>query len=57
MFLYILALCSLVIDGKPLLEKRATQVSLINYTYTNGVLAGSINVSFSHIFLGDDIRC
>ncbi|KAH8144873.1 uncharacterized protein LAJ45_11143 [Morchella importuna] len=44
LFLYILALFSLVIDGKPLLEKRATQVSLISYTYTNGVLAGSINI-------------
>lgn len=28
------------------LEKRATQVSLIGYTYTNGVLAGTISVSF-----------
>jgi hypothetical protein len=27
------------------LEKRATQVSLINYTFSNNVLAGSINVS------------
>lgn len=28
------------------LEKRATQVSLIGYTYTNRVLAGTISVSF-----------
>lgn len=30
------------------LDKRATQVSLNSYTFSNNVLAGSINVSFSH---------
>lgn len=28
------------------LGKRATQVSLVNYTFSNNVLAGSINVSW-----------
>lgn len=44
----LLLLCLLgalaLVVGKPVLEKRATQVSLIRYTYANGVLAGSINV-------------
>lgn len=31
--------------GTPL-EKRATQVSLINYSFSNNILSGSINVSF-----------
>lgn len=43
LLLYLLGVFALVV-GKPVLEKRATQVSLISYTYTNGVLAGSINV-------------
>lgn len=43
LFLYLLAVFALV-TSSPVLEKRATQVSLISYTYTNGVLAGSINV-------------
>lgn len=43
LLLYLLAVFALVV-GKPVLEKRATQVSLISYTYANGVLAGSINV-------------
>jgi len=30
-------------------EKRATQVSLINYTFSNNVLAGSVDVSYSSI--------
>jgi hypothetical protein len=33
----------------PPVEKRATQVSLVNYTFSNNVLAGSINVSYSHV--------
>lgn len=33
-------------SGTPL-EKRATQVSLISYTYSNNILSGSINVCFS----------
>lgn len=43
LLLYLLGVFALVV-GKPALEKRAVQVSLINHTYTNGVLAGSINV-------------
>lgn len=44
LLLCLLGVFALVVVGKPVLEKRATQVSLISYTYTNGVLAGSINV-------------
>lgn len=36
----------LLTNGSPL-EKRATQVSLISYTFSNNVLAGSINVSLT----------
>lgn len=49
LLLCLLGVFALVVVGKPaaVLEKRATQVSLISYTYTNGVLAGSINVCTS----------
>lgn len=43
LLLYLLGVFALVV-GKPALEKRAVQVSLISHTYTNGVLSGSINV-------------
>jgi hypothetical protein len=41
-FLLLLAFLILVFASP--LEKRATQVSLINYTFQNNVLAGSISV-------------
>jgi alpha-amylase len=43
LFLCIFSFAALI-SSKPL-EKRSTQVALNSYTFTNGVLAGSINVS------------
>jgi len=42
--LVLFAALAIVTFATPL-EKRATQVSLISYTFSNNVLAGSINVS------------
>ena len=46
--LAIILLALVYLTSSTPLEKRATQVSLINYSFSNNILSGSINVSLCH---------